>query len=856
MESKYCKKSSRKAQYFIVFLLFIATIFSTGCAPKSIPKAQNGFFDLSLWNFEQDGEIELNGEWEFYWEKIYSYEDFHNPGLSQKLNSEKQLFQVPGPWNSFVKNLTGNKYPGRGFATLRLRTSLPPGELAVFNFWTASAYKLYCGDRLVLSAGKSEPESPIPYNGAKSGRLENCSELIWQISNYDHHFGGPRQTIRLATPTRNAILNTRKDLIETLLVGVTSIFAAYHFLLWLFRREDRLALLFSGVCFSFCMLDLSSEKYFQRILHTNVFALQYKIEFASVVSGVIFTAAFFRAFFPNELPAFFARLLTIVGTSYALYVILVPGTGFTEYVLYMQIYVMIAVVFLLAGSVLAIYRRRPYGFALGIGFIILPFLAVHDILSVRNIISTPRMVPYGILILIFTQSGILAKIFATAHNTAEHLSANLKAEVERKTIALTEANEALMQADRAKTTFFQNISHELRTPLTLILGPMESYFSRNESTPLATAEVVVRNARRLLRLVNQLLDLQKITAGRLELEPTPIDTTLFLDRIFSSFQPYASSREVELIREYDSLPLILADEDKFEKCIFNYLSNALKFTPRGGRIILRAFINETGTSVETGGKQKFVRIEVEDNGMGIPPERISGLFTRFGHSEGSLTREQEGTGLGLSLVKELIELHGGNVSVKSEVNKGSVFSLEIPVSETISFPEKDFTKGNIQAQIELGDVVTRPVSNIVFPQNDNGTGHHILVVEDNADLRDHLANIFLHAGYRITFAENGEIGLSEVMKNPPNIIVTDLMMPKMSGAEMIRRIRSTSQHNGIPIVILTGSADTDTRKQMREVGADDYLAKPFDEQELLAVIRNLLALKSRERRMVGDLKSA
>ncbi|MCW5313154.1 response regulator [Nostoc sp. KVJ3] len=416
--------------------------------------------------------------------------------------------------------------------------------------------------------------------------------------------------------------------------------------------------------------------------------------------------------------------------------------------------------------------------------------------------------------------------------------------------------ERLLELDKQKTEFFQNISHEFRTPITLIQGPLESAVLAGEGLSYSQSAIALRNSRRLLRLVNQLLDLQRLDAGRMQPSFHPCDLVEFVSQIVESFRPYCEKKRLHLATQLDECSLVYLDMEKFDKVIYNLLSNAMKFTPEGGTISVR---------LKSEGDRCI--LQVQDTGIGIVQEQIPYLFERFRQAEGSANRSYEGSGLGLALVKELVELHGGQVTVESVYGQGTTFSLWL-VTGNAHLPKPQVLETTVElntsrASVELADLelvepttenivdITRNFSPSIDTQDSAfKTQHSILVVDDNPDLRTYVSEIFRRNGYHVQTARNGYEGHSIAKEIIPNLIVTDLMMPLISGLEMIQMIRKEEKLKGIPIILLTAKVDEETRIEGTEHGADAYLAKPFNDRELLAEVRNLLALKENERRIV------
>lgn len=415
--------------------------------------------------------------------------------------------------------------------------------------------------------------------------------------------------------------------------------------------------------------------------------------------------------------------------------------------------------------------------------------------------------------------------------------------------------EQLLELDRQKTEFFQNISHEFRTPLTLTIGPLESAVAASTGLTYEQAEIALRNQRRLLRLVNQLLDLQRLDAGRMQPSFRPCNLVKIIDQIVEIFRPSCQKKNIDLQTQITETPLIYLDVERFDKVIYNLLSNAIKFTDAGDRITI---------AVRLAGSHCL--LQVQDTGIGIRADQIPHLFERFRQAEGSISRSYEGTGLGLALVKELVELHGGQISAESVYGEGTTFSVwlhtgkaHLPAQQVIELP-MEMPIG--RAAVELPDVESDPGDTVKYRSlegKDLGTevgdrqlsdlsNSKILVVDDHPDLRGYVAGILRSRGYQVILASNGANGFEIAKQQHPDLIVTDLMMPQVSGIEMIGRIRKDKEIQGTPTILLTAKADEQTRIEGTERGADAYLSKPFNDRELLAEVRNLLALKANERR--------
>jgi signal transduction histidine kinase/DNA-binding response OmpR family regulator len=415
------------------------------------------------------------------------------------------------------------------------------------------------------------------------------------------------------------------------------------------------------------------------------------------------------------------------------------------------------------------------------------------------------------------------------------------------------------ETDKMKSRFFANISHEFRTPLTLILGPAENLISKFKDEEIQKQTgAIKRNASRLLSLINQLLDLSKLEAGKLELKASKTNIVPFIRGITMSFESIAERKDITLkVKSSNNIIELYFDKEKMTKIMTNLLSNAFKFTPEGGEITVTVghaeFISASSSSEKIPNQvrnDKMVTISVKDTGIGIPEEELPKLFDRFYQVDSSQTREHEGTGIGLALTKELVELHRGKISVTSEVGKRTEFTIELlggrEYLKDEEIVEEPFILNEVKNHSEqfVDDMIKEDSSSLV-PQNDsevNEDKNIVLVVEDNADVRDFIKDS-LGTGFQIEEAANGEQGVRKAIRIVPDLIISDIMMPKMDGNELTRTLKNDERTSHIPIILLTAKSEQQSKLEGLETGADDYLTKPFDTKELKVRIKNLINIR-------------
>jgi len=405
----------------------------------------------------------------------------------------------------------------------------------------------------------------------------------------------------------------------------------------------------------------------------------------------------------------------------------------------------------------------------------------------------------------------------------------------------------LQELDRVKTDFFTNISHEFRTPLTLIMGPAEALATEAPDPEVRRqGGLVLRNARKLLTLINQLLDLSKLEAGALRLLPTSGDAAAAVRQLVASFSSLAESRGIALHAELPPAPVPLVfDAGKLEEILTNLLANALRFTPAGGTVTVA--LTETPATVAA--PQGGVAIAVRDTGSGIDAEDLPHLFDRFYQANNPTDDTlRTGTGIGLALVRELTALHGGSVAVSSTPGAGATFTVQLPrglrpVAEGRAPTEYAAVAASTFTEPTAADFAPEAAS---APATADAA-EVVLIVEDNDEVREFIRATLAPAGYRLLLAHDGKTGVAQAQAEVPDLVVTDLMMPGLDGYQVCQQLKTDPATSHIPVVLLTAKSGPDAKLEGLETGADSFLAKPFNPRELRAQVRNLLALRQRVR---------
>lgn len=437
----------------------------------------------------------------------------------------------------------------------------------------------------------------------------------------------------------------------------------------------------------------------------------------------------------------------------------------------------------------------------------------------------------------------------------------LRYELDRNRKVLEETNQKLTELDQIKNRFFANVSHELRTPLTLLIAPLENLL-RRFNLDAETKELLSTmhsNGMRLLKLINDLLDLVRLESGRMEVKREPLDMSEFVKAVSSAARQVAQDKRLRLQTSIDAnLGTVLADRDKLDKIVLNLVFNALKFTPAGGQVELRAERRDG----------KFV-LAVIDTGMGISEKNLEHVFDRFWQADGSSKRKFQGMGIGLALVKELVEIQGGQVTVQSQEGKGTTFTVSLPYEPATAVerpqpapefsPEEAAAVGgtvtseewlaNLYRRAELFPALT-PVQDSIRPVETTGNGDRpmVLVADDEPDMLRFLKSE-LSSHYRVLEAVDGQQAIEKASQFLPDLILLDMMMPEKDGLQACREIRERTSTQSIPVVLLTARADEETKLAALGAGASDFLAKPFSTTELHVRIKNLVESHKYQRKL-------
>ncbi|MBU2509769.1 response regulator [bacterium] len=824
----------------LTFFLFVFLLPLTGCQTsklqKEMPKIEKGVLDLRHWDFAKDGVVNLSGEWEFYWQQFLFPADF-----SQNKNPYADGYlAIPGVWNDIKVN---EKFlPGEGFSTLRLNVLIPnSGEpLAIRTALIQTAFTFYVNGKAIISNGQvgKTSETSIAENHPVVQSFypdRNQLELVLQISNFNHHKGGPRSIIKIGLPEDLSLARERTLSIKLFLAGAFCIMGFYHLGLYILRRKNRSTLYLSILSLAFAFRCVfSPDNYLIIFLPDFSWEARLKSEYLSLIIVVTSMVLFIRSLLPRDFfkPAYYFTLA--IGAAYSVLVILTPCLFYSKYIQYYQFFSIAIALCLVFVLIIAMFRKREGTIILLLAFITLLIWGVTESLYFNEKIHSLLLVYSLQFMFMFLQAFFLSFRFDKAFTAVEIL----KDELNEKSEALKENIAKLSELDSLKDEFLANTSHELRTPLAGIIGLSESLLTEPQEPPTPkqtqNLRMIVQSGKRLSSLINDILDFSSIRHGEIILNPQPLSLRTITDLVIDFCQPLLARKSFEIHNNISQdLPLALADENRLQQILFNLLGNAIKYTD-AGRIELKAA--ETGS---------FIRIEIRDTGRGISEKQLTRIFNAFDRG-GEDDPKLGGTGLGLALTKKLVELHEGEIWVESKPGKGSCFFFTLPISNTT----QDVT---IKPSPPL--IFTTPYKNepvlLTYKANASGqTTAHLLVVDDDPIILRTMAQYLAQSGYSVTTSIDG-LEAMEILKTQQDIqlVLLDIMMPGMNGYEFCQTIRREMNTYELPIIMLTARAQPEDIAKGLQSGANDYLIKPILREELLARVHNHLEQKESVQRL-------
>ncbi|GAB4367730.1 MAG: ATP-binding protein [Spirochaetales bacterium] len=842
-------------------LLSVWVLLLPGCAgtPRKesiqIPQAERGFLDLSAIDLSVAGPVPLKGQWEFYWD---TWIDPVQASTSSPQNRE--FVPVPANWKTYSQ--VSPPFSLQGKATYRLRV-LTDGKVHLYGLRLKriySAYRLFVNGMLVASNGTlkdslEETEGQLAVRTVYFTSFTPTLDIVLHVANPYYYRAGimaPPQLGTQASIERIHVLSLASDVF---LLGVIAIMAAYYYILSFMLVKHRFSSLFFAL---FCtvvglrILLISGERFLYYLVPGLGLRTDMVLQGFGIYPLIPTFLTFLYFLFPGNGKTRWIKFVGVASSLYLLAALILP-VQFHGYILtaYYPFFIFgLGYMAHIIGH--AMLKRESDAFLEGFGFLFILFTATHDMLVDREVLLGDYLLPLGLLGFIFIQSMILSRRFSRAFIRMEVLVQEnkrildaLESRVEERTADLRRMNEHLEEARRtaeeasqAKTRFLQNMSHEMRTPLNGVLGYAELIRDTDPKSIHRTyAEKIIEESKNLLDLINQILDLSKIEAGKLTLEQRTFDLEELIRSVYDILHPLAEKKQIPFrVSMAPALPPNLkGDPVRLRQILVNLVGNAIKFTHEG-------WVELKVEQQETEKDRVILLFTIQDTGIGISKDFQSAIFESFTQAQAGLSKAYGGTGLGTTIAKQLTELMGGSISFSSEEGKGTIFWVSIPFQEASA--EQLHPPGSPVLEENLPDL----------------QGKTILIVEDYPTTLQITRHHLESAGATVHIAENGLEGIKELGKHPVDCILMDVQMPRMDGLETTRWIRKLPNGEDIPILGMTASAYNEDIQTCLDAGMNDVLTKPLRKKDLLEKIhfwtRNTRTGPASEQPGYGPTKAA
>lgn len=831
------KEIFKKTMLKRTLLIYFIAIISIATIPLSLIidkdqhanriHVQQGSMDLSKWDYKQQKIIKLDGKWEFYWNKLLTSEYFK--GASADKPAPSAWMEVPSKWNGKV--VDGQILPAFGSATYRMvLKNLPTnGVFAIKKTNIRFSSAIYVNGQLLMEDGKPAngtadyQSGNIPQIGLFSAEKGDV-EIIIQVSNYEYVNAGIPVSISFggeAAMLENQQKSTAREFSTVAILGALSlIFVICFVAAAAYNKKDYSLLLFAITCLLLAIYNgLIGERSLLLFFPNLSFVVLYKVKDICAVAFFCVLAIFFYQMYKSIISLRFALAVTIILGSYILLVVLLPIRVYTIF----------------SPFVIVVYELILIWMLYRVALLYIRSVEVNRIKSLLLFLAVLAINLYSVDVTLFAismkENLWLGQFYIVAFNIIMIVLIVLRFFEAYHTI--DEMKNQLIGLDKIKDEFLSNTSHELKTPLNAIvnitatiLNGVEGPVTDRQAQNLA---IVLGSGRRLTYMVNELLDYSKMKHGDITLYKSTLDLKAVVDSVIGIHSFLLGEKSIRLVNSISpEFPSVHADGNRLIQILHNLVDNAIKFTEQGEIHISARLIYE------------WIEVRVADTGIGISKDMQDRIFLAYEQVNETEIHNSGGTGLGLSITKKLVELHGGNIKVESVVGKGSVLTFTLPRWNSRSIE----ITGSVMDQ-------TLPYREILSPRNEYPVyikgviDEPILVVDDDFANLQTMINLFKLEGYSIVVVNRGQLALDVLATNTEFfLVVLDITMPDISGYEVLKKIRERFTPFELPVLMLTAkNRMTDMRMSM-DNGANDYVGKPFEAEELMARVKSLTRLRA------------
>lgn len=793
-------------------------------------QVHNGVMDLGAWNSEQDKIVKLDGEWEFYWDQLLTPDDFRKQS-GTSVSGDISYIKVPSTWKGNI--VDGMKLPGHGAATYRMvLTNLPfSGVFALKKTNIRFSSRIYVNGQELLEDGlparieKSYQSGNRPQIGvfpADDGEIE----IVVQVANYDYINSGI--TVPLLFGKQSDLLGRQqKELArEFALLAILGTLALIYFICFIlaavYRKRDYSLLLLALMCFIYGLYNgLMGERSLFLLVQGISFETLYKLkDFTSIISCMVL-AIFFHQQQKSMISLKLTQSVSLVLGAFAGVIPFLSISQYTTIHYYIVIFYSLLQIWLFVRAARLFIRSekasRLKSLLLCLAVLMVNLYSVDAILFALSVNDNLWVGQCCIIVFNIIMIFLIVLRFFEAYHTIDEMK-----------------NE-LLRLDKIKDEFLSNTSHELRTPLNAMVNISESLLKGVggfvNDAQAQNLSIIVSSGRRLTHLVNELLDYSKLKHGDIKLHQSDLVLNAYVESVIQLHQFLLTGKSTTLVNRVPKhLPLVYADGNRLIQILHNLIGNAIKFCDEGVVEVSAAVIGE------------WVEIYVSDTGIGIDAHMQERIFMDYEQGEHVGTSHYGGTGLGLGITKRLVELHGGRIRVSSSPGQGATFMFTLPIVSK----KQEHSGTETPRTIEKTYPPNVGMSNLAYPLTIEGEKQEpILVVDDDSANLHSMMNLFKLEGHTIIVANRGELAL-QVLSSQHDLflVVLDITMPDLSGFEVLKRIRERYSPFELPVLMLTARNRSEDIRLAMELGANDFVGKPFESEELMARVRSLLRLKS------------
>jgi len=801
--------------------------------PLQDVSVQEGILDLSTYSLNDNALFELNGDYQFFWKEFITSDSVMS-GLEAS-STTKNYIKVPGNWNEFAFDEGTNV--AVGFGTYRLILRLPEEALGkAFAFRlreTGTTLGMWINGKLFYQEGvpgKTQETSEPAYRAKVVSwvpeRVDNV--ILFQVSNFHHRSGGIWYPITFGRET--AIdLQREADIIQVAFIcGALLIISIYHLSQFITRRQYKPSLFLGLLCITVVVRLLFTED----LLILNWFpgiSWEWLIRFEYL--GLYLAAPMFSMFvillFVEKYRKILISLFWTIPIIFSLLVLFTPPLVFSQYLHLFMYFVVGGMIFFAVVLFRGTLQKKEGALIslLGMGFFFITI--ANDMLYSQLIVRNGYYTPIGLFVFILSQSGVLNQLYIKAQEVSENFSEYLEQLVNERTQELQKATLEAEKANQIKSEFLANMSHEIRTPMNSIIGYSELLLD----TPLKDKQrdflaKINRSANSLLGIINDILDLSKIEAGKMELEQIPFDLKQTLQDLIELHEVKAESKGITLqLTIDDTLPvLFMGDPLRLGQVINNLMSNAIKFSNKG---IIQIIVS----SVKRDDEMYTLSVSIKDEGIGMSEDQLDKLFKAFSQADSSTTRKFGGTGLGLAISQKIVEAMGSQIKVDSQLNHGSVFYFSLNL-KTVTGEERLLFIDESGDEQRHSQVLTEMIHKL----KTDYSPFRVLLADDNPLNQEVATENLKKVDAQVIVAGNGQEVLDKLRENTVDIILMDLQMPVMSGYEAARTIRQTEAFAKIPVIALSADAVQGIKENCLMAGMNDFLSKPFHLDDLVKIL--------------------